>query len=307
MDKCRIVYQTQIQEIAKALSSELRIRILEEISSRQMSISQLAQVLSVAQPTVSINVQILESAGLIRTALGMGREKILLRSCDSVLLHLPTDQGQSGEKTREVLMPVGMYSFIKATAPCGLVGREGMIGIMDDPKSFFLPERYAAELVYFSEDGYVEYLFPNPLNENERTASICFSAEMCSEALGFQQYYPSDITLLINNKIIGTWTSTGDYGDRRGKLNPDWWGNGSTQYGELVEWSVDGTGSYLNGRLCSEVVPDDLSLKPDQPVTVRLEVMPDALNRRGLNLFGAGFGDHRQGLKLTFSTDEKRE
>lgn len=305
MDKCRIVYPTQIQEIAKALSSELRIRILEEISSRQLSISQLAQVLNVAQPTVSINVQILESAGLIRTALGMGREKILLRSCDSILLHLPTGQEQSGKKAREVAMPVGMYSLIKAVAPCGLVGREGMIGIMDDPKSFYLPERYAAELIYFSEDGYVEYLFPNPLNENERVVSVCFSAEMCSEALGFQQYYPSDITLLINNKIIGTWTCTGDYGDRRGKLNPDWWENGSTQYGDLVEWSVDGTGSYLNGSQCSEIVIDDLSLKHDQPVTVRLEVMPDARNRRGLNLFGAGFGDHRQNLKLTFFTDEK--
>jgi len=304
MDKCRIVYRTQIQEIAKALSSDLRIRMLEEISSRQLSISQLAQVLNVAQPTVSINVQILESAGLIRTALGMGREKILMRSCDSILLHLPTGQEQSGKTAREVTMPVGIYSFIKAAAPCGLAGREGMIGIMDDPKSFYLPGRYAAELVYFSEDGYVEYLFPNPLNDNEQAVSVCFSAEMCSEALGFKQYYPSDITLLINDKIIGTWTSTGDYGDRRGKLNPGWWENGSTQYGDLVEWTVDGTGSYLNGSLCSGTVLDELSLKADRPVKVRLEVMADARNRRGINLFGAGFGDHSQDLKLTFFTAE---
>jgi len=35
--------------------------------------------------------------------------------------------------------------------------------------------------------------------------------------------WPSDISLWVNDVKIGTWTSPGDYGDRRGVHTPRWW------------------------------------------------------------------------------------
>ena len=36
---------------------------------------------------------------------------------------------------------------------------------------------------------------------------------------------------------IGTWTSPGDYGDKRGVYTPQWWKLKGSQYGKLKTWA----------------------------------------------------------------------
>jgi predicted transcriptional regulator len=116
----------QIQEVAKALSGDLRLRILEALGERPKSISQLVEELGVAQPTVSINVQSLEQAGLVSsTTSGSGREKICSRVLDALLFELPLRPGEGLQRVEEISMPVGLYTDCAIQPPCGLQGLEG--------------------------------------------------------------------------------------------------------------------------------------------------------------------------------------
>ncbi|MBB3130369.1 putative transcriptional regulator [Paenibacillus rhizosphaerae] len=294
-------------DVAKALSSDVRVRILEALGEKPMSVSQLADALGVAQPTVSINVQILEQAELVESRTGAGREKICSVSYRSILLELPSRPGDGLNRTEEIHMPIGMFSHCSVQPPCGLAARDGSgIGSPDDPRAFYMPERTEAALLWFSGSGYLEYYFANPLPPGVELDELCFRAELCSEAPGFQQDWPSDITVSINDCPIGTWTSPGDFGDRKGRFSPDRW-RGNTEYGLLTEWRVNGNGSTVNGKPSEGTTIERLKLAFNQPVRVRLEVREDAVNRRGLNLFGSGFGDHPQDIVLSFVRRIERE
>lgn len=296
---CKRIPTPDILEVAKALSSELRLRILEALSGKPMSVTELTQQLGVAQPTVSINIQMLEAVGLVETAQRFGRGKICSRACDSLLLELPRVPTEMSA-AYTVQMPVGMYSDFRVQAPCGLVGPEGLIGSVDDPHAFYRPERSDAFLAWFSEDGYVEYKFPNSADAGKPFRGLSLSAELCSEALGYKEVWPSDITVSINGLEIGTWTSPGDFGEKKGELTPSWW-LGGTQYGLLTEWTVDEQGSSINGTPSSSVTIGQLKLEANQPIVVRFAVKPDARHRGGLNLLGKHFGNIPQDIKLTLS------
>ncbi|TVY11105.1 ArsR/SmtB family transcription factor [Paenibacillus cremeus] len=286
-------------DTAKALSNELRLRILEALSEKPMSVGELTKVLGVAQPTVSINVQMLEEVGLIDTAQKLGRGKICSRVCDTLILDLPVVPSES-LKMKEIHMPVGMYTSFQVKSPCGLVNNEGIIGNVDDSSSFYMPERAEALLIWFSSDGYVEYSFPYAVSADQPIRELKVSAEICSEAFGFVEDWPSDITLSINGHELGTFTSPGDFGETKGRLTPVWW-KGGTQYGLLTEWSIDEQASYLNGKPSTGVTISELGLHPEKPILVRFEVKPDAQHRGGLNLFGKHFGNIPQDIKLIFS------
>jgi len=294
---------TKIQEVAKALSGDLRLRILEILGNQTLSVTQLMTALGVAQPTISINVQILEQAELITTTQGANREKLCSRVHDSIMLQLPNTPGEALHEVEEIMMPIGMYTDCRIQPTCGLAGKEGIIGSPDDPRSFYLPERSDANLLWFSEAGYVEYCFPNPMPPGVNLSSILISAELCSEALGFDENWPSDITLFINGKRIGSITSPGDYGRIKGSHTPSWWIYGS-QHGLLYEWRIGNEGSFLNEEHLSDIVLQDLNLHFNSPIRIRFEVEETAINRRGLNLFGAAFGNHPQDIKLTFKREK---
>ncbi|WNQ10040.1 helix-turn-helix domain-containing protein [Paenibacillus aurantius] len=289
----------RLQETAKALSGDLRLRILETLGDQTMSVTELMAALGAAQPTVSINVQILEQAGLVTTTPGSNREKRCTRTYDSLLLELPRSPGEALHEREEISMPVGLYTDCSVLPPCGLAGKEGLLGCPDDPRSFFLPERSEAELLWFSESGYVEYRFPNPVPPEVELKGLRVSAELCSEAMGFHEDWPSDITLFVNGCRIGTVTPSGDYGEEKGKLTPSWWLYG-TQYGNLYEWDIGPDTVRINGEEADGPVLSSLGLHYHKPILIRFEVESDAANRRGLNLFGQGFGNHAQGIKLTF-------
>lgn len=98
------------------------------------------------------------------------------------------------EHSLEVSMPIGAFVDSQVTPTCGLAGSEGIIGLFDDPTSFFEPERVNAQLLWFHH-GYVEYRFPNRLPSQATVASVAVSLELCSEAPLHHKEWPSDVTM----------------------------------------------------------------------------------------------------------------
>jgi predicted transcriptional regulator len=291
---------SKIIDVAKALSGDVRVRILEALGDKQMSITQLAEALGVAQPTITVNVQILEHAELLVSTTSANREKLCSVTCRSILLDLPLKLGEGLHQRENIYMPIGMYSHCKVKPPCGMASREGaFIGTLDDPRAFYMSERTDASLLWFSGAGYVEYYFANPMPPGVSIDELILTAELCSETPSFRMDWPSDITLSINGIRVGNWTSPSDFGDRKGNLTPNRWSSG-TEYGRMTEWKVTNSGSFVNDECQTDIALKDLSLQYQQPIRVRLEVCEDAVNQGGLNLFGSSFGDHAQDLVLSF-------
>ena len=194
-------------------------------------------------------------------------------------------------------MPVGAYTDFDVAPPCGLAGDTSLIGYIDDRMSFHEPERVRAGLLWFSS-GYVQYGAPNRLPEGATLAKVTVSLELCSEAPRHDDRWPSDITLWINGREVGTWTCGGDFGGRRGRLTPRWWNTDESQFGQLKRWTVTRDGSFLDGHPLSATTLGDLALDREPLTTVRIGVKPDALHVGGLNLFGRSFGNYPQDILM---------
>lgn len=194
-------------------------------------------------------------------------------------------------------MPLGLYTTAQASPTCGLANREGIIWSDDNPQAFFHPDRSTAQLLWMA-DGFVEYMFPNSLPAANPIHELELVMEICSETENYNNDFPSDITVWVNGVETGTWTAPGDMGGNRGHLNPDWWHDYNTQHGFLKVWSVDDKGTFVDGKWVADVRLPDLSIAPQQPITIRIGIKPDALHRGGFNLFGRGFGNHEQDLVL---------
>jgi len=122
--------------------------------------------------------------------------------------------------------------------------------------------------------------------------------EICSEAPNYDHDHPSDISVWINGVELGSWTCPGDFGAKRGILNPPWWIDHMTQYGILKIWSLDDEGASIDGTSASNVTLSQAGVVPNRPLTVRIGINPEAKHRGGFNLFGKGFGNYSQDLVL---------
>ena len=287
-------------DIAKALASKPRINILEYLSNRTASVTEIANFFDMPITTASLHLKKLEEANIVSswaTKGKHGQQRIYTRLYDTIVLNLGKDNSRKNSKRFKTSMPVGAFVHYGVKVPCGLSAVDGLIGRIDDPVSFSEADRYHAQLIWFAH-GFLEYRFPNYTYELPEPKSIQFCMELCSEAAPSDEDWPSDISLDINNIRIGTWTSPADFADRRGTLTPVWWDNVNTQYGQLKTWRVDQHGSDIDGVAISSVSIKDLSL-PEQPyITVRIGVDDNAMNKGGMNIFGRGFGDYTQDIVM---------
>ncbi len=129
--------------------------------------------------------------------------------------------------------------------------------------------------------------------------------EICSEAPLSKLDWPSDITLWINEFEIGTWMSPGDFGGSRGFLTPAWWDIDASQFGLIKKWSVNSTGSYIDGNPVSDLTVEQLGIEGKNYFKVRIGVKADAANKGGLNLFGRKFGNYPQDIIVRIDTIKK--
>lgn len=289
----------KVEQLLKGLASGPRIEILRYLGGHNGSVNEIAEALGMPASTAALHINQLERAGLIRTELkpaSRGLQKICVRLFDQVVITLPAGE-LLHENSLDISMPIGAYVDCRVTPTCGLASEHGIIGNLDDPATFYYPERLQAQLLWFKA-GYVEYRFPKRLPANAVLDSLQISFEVCSEAPLHNDDWPSDIFLAINGVEVGIWTSPGDFGGERGALTPDWWEEWNSQYGLLKVWKVTRSGSYVDGIEVSDVTLYDLRLDEFQWITVRIGVKEDALNVGGLNIFGRSFGNYPQDILM---------
>ncbi len=299
-DRILILSPRDDLDTIKVLSSEVRLRILDLLSSGPRNVNEIALALDLPQSTVATNVLALEEARLIETESAKARkgsQKVCRRKYEEILLRFG-DQPRESDGAVEVAMPIGLYNNYEVFAPCGLCSPDSVIGFLDVPDSFLSPDRMKAGLLWF-EKGWVEYKFPNNSRLKDRPVSrLELTTELSSEYPGTNKNWLSDITLWINNVEIGTWTSPGDFGDRRGKYTPPWWKLEGSQYGLLKNWSVTDEGAYVDGVKISGVTLADLELPNHHSVKIRIGVKEEAEHLGGMNIFGRGFGNYGQDILL---------
>lgn len=290
---------TESVAIFRALASESRARIIELLASRDMNINELSQALRLAQPSVTKHIQILEEAGLVESvylAGPQGMQKRCRRIHDRLLVEMAGAVVRP-DSVAEIEVPIGMFTDVEAVPTCGLATRERFIGHLDNPVSFFLPERAQAEIIW-SSGGYVEYVFTNSIPLWAMVTEVDLAMEVGSEAPGYENEYPSDVTVWLNGVEIGTWCSPGDFGGTRGRLNPPWWHDNLNQSGLLKVWQVDANGTSIDGMRISSINVSDLNVRPWQTIRVRIGVKPDARHQGGFTLYGKSFGNYEQDLVL---------
>lgn len=289
----------KLEAVTKALGSETRLEILRFLSAHTCTLLEIAEALKLPPSTATLHINVLEKAGLIETDLQpatRGLQKICARVFDRVVIQLPAEY-EPEDTTVEVSMPIGTYTDVNIVPTCGLAGELGIIGHLDDPSTFYEPDRIYAQLLWFRR-GYVEYRFPNRLPPNVLLDDIEISFEVCSEAPLHHADWPSDITVWIGKIEIGTWTSPADFGGERGALTPVWWDSQNSQYGLLKVWKVTNEGSFVDGVHVSNVSLNDLTLKFNEPIPVRIGIKENASNVGGVNLFGGKFGNYPQDIIL---------
>lgn len=291
----------EAEAIHKALSSPRRAEVLSILSKQPMNVNEIATALKLTHSTTSVHVQILERAGLVSSEIissERGNEKMCYAAYEKLVFEGVSGPGNA-DMTSEVTMPVGLFSDYRVTPPCGYAVDGGLLVSEDDAQAFAFAERANALLVWFTA-GWVEYTLACTIPSNGELTRIELVCEMCSEACGHNDDWPSDITVWVSGVEIGTWTSPGDLGDRRGRLNPSWWTEGWTQYGLLKTWAVDDAGSYIDGEPAGKARLSDLGIRSRTPVRVRIGNKAGTANARGANIFGRRSGDYARDLTLRY-------
>ncbi|ULL13030.1 ArsR family transcriptional regulator [Paenibacillus sp. H1-7] len=297
----------ELAKVAHALASEVRIHILHLLNTRNMNIMEIAESLHIPVSTAASHIRILEKAGLVLTELQPGIRgvmKVCSRSFHDVHINLnPGTFVQNGIHAYEIDMPVGQFVDCEVYPTCGMANSTQMIIPEDSPSSFFHPNRATAQLIWFRK-GYVEYKFPLGTAYKPGVESVQFSLELCSEAPSYDNDWPSDITVWVNDMEIGTWTCPGDFGGRKGRLNPAWWSDHNTQFGVVKTWKIDKSKSSIDDVPISNVNVTDLKLAQSDFVTFKIGVKSNAVHKGGINLFGKEFGDFEHDIKMKVTYQE---
>lgn len=276
--------------IFKALSSEIRIQILELlVQHHNLNMNDLAQKLNLTNGAITMHVKKLEESGLIHIVTNVGKhglQKMCHLNEDKLLVEL---RGEPEENFYETELKVGHYSNYAAVPTCGLATKDSLIGTFDDPRYFADPQRVDAGIVWLTE-GFLEYRVPNYLKQNQSFKEIQFMMEIGSEAPGTSENWPSDIFFYLNDMELGSWTSPGDFGDVRGRYNPDWWPQNCNQYGLLKIVRINDEGSFIDGWRIGDLTLPELQLDYKSEILFKLAV--GEKSKKGLTIFGRNFGNY---------------
>ena len=289
-------------ETFKALGSDTRIQILNILlENEQMSMNQLATELNISNGALTGHVKKLEECGLINISnesAGHGNQKMCSVTQDRIIVDIkkPIDY----KNVFETEIKVGQYSRHQVWPTCGIATSESVIGEFDDIRYFNHPDRFTANILWFTK-GYVEYTIPNLIPSNQRITQLSISAELSSEAPGIDNNWPSDISFYINDTKIGMWTSPGDFGDVHGMFTPQWWPQNWNQYGLLKLLVINDYGTYIDGLKISDVSTLSLHLDYNSDIRLRLAVENDSEHVGGITLYGKSFGNYDQDIRVAIN------
>lgn len=288
-------------EIFKALGSELRINIIKLLQeNHEMNMNELATSLGITNGALTSHIKKLEESGIIQvmTERGShGNQKVCKVAVDKIVVDVESEENEEDQNIYNTEVKVGHYSDYDVYPTCGLATSQAIVGEVDDARYFSHPDRINAGILWFTK-GYIEYMIPNLLPSATKIDQITVSLEISSEAPGINNDWPSDISILLNDVKIGTWTSPGDYGDVQGIFTPDWWFPNWNQYGLLKMIVINKKGTFVDGLKISNVTINEFNLDYKSTVRFKFEIEEDAKNVGGITIFGSEFGNYNQDIKV---------
>ena len=288
-------------EIFKALGSELRINIIKLLQeNHEMNMNELATSLGITNGALTSHIKKLEESGIIQvmTERGShGNQKVCKVAVDKIVVDVESEENEEDQNIYNTEVKVGHYSDYDVYPTCGLATSQAIVGEVDDPRYFSHPDRINAGILWFTK-GYIEYMIPNLLPSATKIDQITVSLEISSEAPGINNDWPSDISILLNDVKIGTWTSPGDYSDVQGIFTPDWWFPNWNQYGLLKMIVINKKGTFVDGLKISNVTINEFNLDYKSTVRFKFEIEEDAKNVGGITIFGSEFGNYNQDIKV---------
>ncbi|NLL76705.1 MAG: winged helix-turn-helix transcriptional regulator [Clostridiales bacterium] len=286
-------------DIFKALGSEVRIEIIKILlENHGMNMNELASKLNITNGALTGHIKKLEDCGLIKVSnesRGHGNQKKCSVHLDKILIDM--DSQDDFKNVYQTDLKVGHFSDYKVYPTCGLASNTAIIGEVDDTRYFAHPDRYNADILWFTR-GYVEYVIPNFIPFEQKIDQITISLEIGSEAPGVNDVWPSDISFLLNDTKVATWTSPGDFGNVGGIFTPDWWYPNWNQYGLLKILVINKKGTFIDGLQVSDVSMKDFNFDYRSTIKLKLEVEDDAKHVGGLTIFGKTFGNYNQDISV---------
>ncbi|MEE1314268.1 MAG: metalloregulator ArsR/SmtB family transcription factor [Faecalimonas sp.] len=298
-----MIYYSTLQAAAdtfSALASPARLEIMQLLArNEEMNVNALAENLDLTAATISVHIKKLADCGLlqIRTIPGKhGVQKLCSLKEDKMLVELNDFFTAENHHMKEISIGIGHYSAYDIKPTCLLATKDGVIGELDDIRYFSFPQRYEAGFLCYGH-GFLEYSLPNLLDEDDQLIELQVSFELASEAPGHNDNYPSDVYFQMNGVDLGFWTSPGDYGEKRGYLNPSWYPDAFNQYGLLKILIINRTGTYIDGNTkISDVTIDQLGIHYQSKIDFRITSPENTQHPGGVSLFGAGFGNYDQDI-----------
>ena len=286
-------------DIFKALGSEVRIEIIKILMENNgINMNELAARLNITNGALTSHIKKLDDCGLIKVSnesTGHGNQKKCSFYLDKILIDVNAHEEIAN--TYQTDLKVGHYSDYNVYPTCGLASGAAIIGEVDDVRYFSHPNRYDADILWFTR-GYVEYVLPNFIPFGQKIDQITISFEIGSEAPGSNDVWPSDISFFMNGEKIALWTSPGDFGSMRGLFTPDWWEPNWNQYGLLKILVINKKGTFIDGLQFSDVSIRNFNFDYHSSIKFRMAVEDNAAHVGGLCIYGKSFGNYRQDISV---------
>lgn len=129
------------EKLGKALSSSVRVEILDLLRVKSMSVVEIANKLNIPVSSTAFHINCLEQAGLVitKTQPGMrGSMRISVCSVKSILISTSMDNMFPETQSIVVDMPVGHFYNCDVAPTCGMADENGLLNVFDNPKAFIL-------------------------------------------------------------------------------------------------------------------------------------------------------------------------
>ena len=298
----RITTPEEGLELFKVLGSDARTEIISLLlKNKKMSMNEIASSMNITNGALTGHIKKMESVGLVTVTndvAGHGNQKLCSLCMDKILLDFETAEDLTNVYNADIR--IGHYCDYEIYPTCGIATHEALIGEVDDTRYFSHPDRYNADILWFTK-GHIEYEIPNFIPFNQKITQIMITAELSSEAPGVNSVWPSDITFSLNGTEVGVWTAPGDFGDVRGIFTPDWWFDNWNQYGLLKMLVINESGTFVDGLQISDVTINDFDLDYRSKLLLRMAVKDDSPHVGGLTIFGSSFGNYAQDIKVSIN------
>lgn len=308
----------KIAIVAGALSSPVRLQMLRQLQDGAISIPKLAEMNNLSITNCIFHATILENAKLINIRLvHHGKTNKKVRMCTRLLRKFNVNLflGDHNEfpgpnkKVFSYTTRVGEFIYISEDVDACFATKDNFY--FGTWKGIYNPERFNAEIIW-SNGGIISYAFPNDFTMKGETEQLMLDIEVCSETLDHDNLHKSDITFWINDVELFTYRCPGDYGDRVGVLNPEYWSKGKnvlpTQYGDRLHIVIEKDAIYLNEVLVNKKFNmKSLHLGKGNMLKLTIGNKKGCEFPGGWNIFGKGFGDYPIDIELKAVVSKKSE